>query len=119
MRYAIPIGLLMIGLLGASPSAFGESDEPPTQQELQERIAQLLKSTANNPATLVTPRRQLTESDFRAGRSALIPLPATTIAPRQLGGRDVFGNRPTLSGSSSTPTFPRRQLSERDFLGRR
>ena len=137
-----------MGLLGGMPVAFGGSDEPPTQQELQERIARLLESragqkseTASSEGRTVTlpmtrrlipsvsgagspsgaglQRRQLTEGDFRAGRSAVIALPASTIAPRQLGERDFLGNRPAISGSSSVPTFPRRQLSERDFLGRR
>lgn len=147
-RMLVLAGLVLTGLLGAIPAAFGESDKAPTQQELQERIARLLESRAGGQSetassegrTLTLPmtrrfipsvagsgsssaaglqRRQLTEGDFRAGRSAVITLPASTIAPRQLGERDFLGNRLAISGSSSAPAFPRRPLSERDFLGRR
>lgn len=146
-RHAVFIGLVLTGLLGVIPAAFGESDKPPTQQELQERITQLLERRAGQGSEAPAPegravtlpmrraipltdglgspsigglqRRQLTEGDLRAGPSAVISLPRATIQPRQLSERDFLGNRLTISGSSSAPTLPRRQLSERDFLGRR
>ena len=146
-RTVASIGLLIVGLVAGMPVACGESDEAPTQQELQERIVRLLRSRAGasdetassesrtlplparraipstagagSPSASGLQRRPLTEQDLRIGPSAVISLPRASSQPRQLSERDFLGNRLTIGSSTSTAAFGRRAPTERDFLNRR